>query len=387
MANLLCGILTGKGDDIKDTRTRGRLGTLASVVGICVNLLLFAGKFAVGLLTSSISITADALNNLSDAGSSVMALVSFGISAKPADRKHPFGHARIEYIASMMVSVAIIIIGFSLLRESLSKAVSGGEAANYGTTAFIVLLVSIALKLLLCLFYRRVGKFISSDVLKAAAADSLSDVVSTAAVLLGVVVYRFTSLMLDAYIGVAVAVFILISGAKIFKEATDSILGEAPGEKLENEIRSIVFSHPEALGIHDLALHNYGPGRTFASAHVEVDGGKDVYASHDAIDRIEREIESKLGIKCVIHLDPVAVGDPLTDKLYAEVREKIKDIDERITVHDFRIVPGTTHTNIIFDVVVPFEVKLSDEEIIGDIKDKIDELGENYYGVITVDRQ
>lgn len=387
MSNLLCGILTGKGGDIKNPRTRGRVGTLASVVGICVNILLFAGKFAVGLLTSSISITADALNNLSDAGSSVMALVSFGISARPADRKHPFGHARIEYIASMMVSVAIIFIGFSLFRESLSKAISGGKATDYGTVAVVVLAVSIALKLLLCLFYRRVGYFIGSDVLKAAASDSLSDVISTAAVLLGVVVYRLTSLMLDAYIGIAVAVFILVSGVKIFKEATDSILGEAPSAEIENEIRNIVFSHPEALGIHDLAIHNYGPGRIFASVHVEVDGGKDVYASHDAVDRIEREIESKLGIKCVIHLDPIAVGDPLTDKFYAEIAEKIKDIDERITIHDFRIVPGTTHTNLIFDVVVPFEVKLSNEEIIGDIEDKIDEIGENCYGVITVDRQ
>lgn len=364
---------------------------ISGLVGICVNILLFAGKLAVGLLCASVSITADAVNNLSDAGSSVITLVSFRISAKPADRKHPFGHARIEYIASMIVSLAIMMIGLSLLGDSASKAIFGGEPTSHGVLSVVVLCVSIAAKLGLFLFFRGMGRRIDSDVLAASASDSISDAASSAAVLLGVLISYLTSFDTDAYIGIAVAIFILVSGIKIFIEATNRILGEAPGDGSADEIKSIIFSYPEALGIHDLALHNYGPGRSFASVHVEVDGARDVYASHDAIDMMERDIDAKLGIKCVIHLDPIAVGDPETDRLHTLVTAVVHEIDARIDLHDFRMVPGTTHTNLIFDAVIPFEMCESDEELLAMIGKRITELGEadgeKYYGVITLERQ
>ena len=237
------------------------------------------------------------------------------------------------------------------------------------------------------MFNRKLGKRINSAVMAATAADSLSDALSTAAVLAATIIYRIWGFELDAYMGVIVAVLILRAGVGICKESLDSILGSAPDEELVELIKETIFSHPEALGIHDLVVHSYGPGRCFMSCHVEVDGGKDIYASHDAVDNIERELSRDLGVQGVIHLDPIAVGDPLTDKLRADVYEIASDINEKMNVHDFRIVPGTTHTNLIFDVVVPFEVKMSDEEICCIIREKISEIDENYFAVITIDRQ
>ena len=387
MTDLLCRFFIKDHNNCTDPKVRSRYGVLSGIVGIVVNFLLFAGKFVIGTLTASIAVTADAINNLSDAGSSVISLISFRISSKPADREHPFGHARIEYIASMIVSFIILIIGTSLAKDSALKIIWGGEKTDPSIAAMAVLGISILGKLWLFLFNRRIGKRINSAVMKATAADSLSDALSTAAVLAATVIYRIWGIELDAYMGVIVAVLILRAGIGILREALDSILGTAPDEELVELIKEIIFSHPEALGIHDLVVHNYGPGRCFVSCHVEVDGGKDIYASHDAIDNIEKELGSDLGVQGVIHLDPIAVGDPLTDRLRFKICDIAAEIDEKMNVHDFRIVPGTTHTNLIFDVVVPFEVKLGDDEVREMIQKKLWEENDSYFAVITIDRQ
>ena len=383
MTSLLCRLFIKDRENTGNIKVRAAYGTLSGTVGIVVNFLLFLGKIAVGLLTASIAITADAVNNLSDALSSVISLISFKISSKPADREHPFGHARIEYVASMIVSFIILFIGITLMKDSASKIFFGGEKTDPSIAAIIVLSVSILCKLWLFLFNRSLGKKINSSVMRATAADSLSDSVATGAVLASTLIYRFTDFELDAYMGIIVAIIIIRAGIGVFREAMDSILGSSPDNEIVEKVKDIIFSHPESVGIHDLVMHNYGPNRFFMTCHVEVDGGKDIYASHDAIDNMEREIFERLGIHCSIHLDPVAVGDPLTDELREKTYAIAASIDERMNIHDFRIVPGTTHINLIFDVVVPFEVKESDEVI----NSKVREMEGNYFAVITVDRQ
>lgn len=387
MTDLLCRLFVKDCENTGDIKVRARYGSLSGIVGIIVNILLFAGKFIIGTLTASIAITADAVNNLSDAGSSVISLISFRLSSKPADREHPFGHARIEYIASMIVSFIILFIGITLMKDSVMKIFFGGDKTDPSIYAMIVLAISILGKLWLWLFNRKLGNRIGSSVMKATAADSLSDAIATAAVLVATVIYRFTDLELDAYMGVIVAFIILRAGIGVFKDAMDSIIGTSPEIETVEKIKEIIFSHPEAVGIHDLVVHNYGPGRCFMTCHVEVDGGKNIYDSHDAIDNIEKELLQDLGIISSIHLDPVAVGDPLTDSLKESVWKIVTGIDGKMTIHDFRIVPGSTHTNLIFDVVVPFEVKLGDEAVKEMLCREIQRIDESYFAVITVDRQ
>ncbi|MBR4296336.1 MAG: cation transporter [Clostridia bacterium] len=387
MTNIICRLFIKDFENTSSPKVRARYGTVVSIVGILVNLLLFAGKFIIGTLTASLSITADAVNNLSDAGSSIISFISFKISSKPADREHPFGHARIEYIASMIVSFLVIFIGLSLFSESVKKVFGEGGKTDPSIAAIVVLAISILGKLWLFLFNRSIGKKINSSVMKAAAADSISDVLSSSAVLAATLIYRFTSIELDAYMGIIVALFIVNSGIKIFKEALDSILGTAPDALLVEKIKEIIFSHPGILGIHDLIIHNYGPGRCFVSSHVEVDGAEDIYISHDTIDNIEKDLALKLDVQAVIHLDPIAIGDPLTEKLRHDVQNITSQIDERITIHDFRIVPGNTHTNIIFDAAIPFELNKSNEEISSLLEQKIRELDQSFFAVITIDRQ
>ncbi len=366
---------------------RRRYGTVGSIVGIVVNLLLFAGKIIVGTLTASISVTADAVNNLSDAGSSVISLISFRLSAKPADREHPFGHARTEYVASMIVSFLIMLIGYELFADSLSKAINGGKETRHTAVTLVVLGVSILLKLWLCLFNRKVGKKINSGVMRATAADSLSDAVATFAVLAAAVISMLTKYDIDAYMGILASLFIFKSGIDVFRETYNSLLGTSPEEELVKNVERIILSHPEAIGIHDLMVHNYGPGRCFVSSHVEVDGSRNIFETHDAIDNIEKELSEALGVHCVIHLDPIAVGDSEVDALREKTLQTVRSVDVSLSIHDFRMVPGTTHCNLIFDIAAPYELKMSDEEISRTVADKIHREDGYYFAVITVDRQ
>ncbi|MDD7670771.1 MAG: cation diffusion facilitator family transporter [Ruminococcus sp.] len=368
-----------------DVSVRKTCGTIASIVGISINLLLFAGKFIAGTLAGSISITADALNNLSDAASSVISLVSFRISAKPADRDHPFGHERFEYVASLIVSFIILIIGFELFTDSIDKIIHPAET-EFSLLAVCVLVVSICFKLILYFFYRSVGRTVDSSVMMASSADSLSDVVSTGAVLVALFVSHLTGINLDGYIGAAVSIFIFISGLKILNENKNHIIGTAPDPELVEKIKSEARSHPEILGIHDMMIHNYGTSRCFATFHAEVDGRDDIFKSHDVIDLIERDVFEKYGVQCVIHLDPIETDNELVNELREDIYESVKGIDERLSVHDFRLVPGVTHTNLIFDVFVPFEVTTGDEELRSLINAKVKSISTGYHTVITFDR-
>jgi cation diffusion facilitator family transporter len=359
---------------------------MSSIVGIFVNLLLFAGKFIVGTLFTSVAIVADSFNNLSDAGSSIISLVTFRISGKPADRGHPFGHARIEYVASMIVSFIILVIGFQLLVDSF-KAVINPSETQADLLAIAVLSGAILFKLWLFLFYRKIAHKIDSTVLKAASVDSLSDVASTGAVLVSTLIIRFTGwTILDGIVGMIVAVMILIAGIRILRENMNSIMGEAPVAEVIDSIKEVVSHYPDALGIHDLMVHNYGPGHIIASLHIEVDGSKNIFELHDTIDNIERQIRDVLHIACTVHMDPIVVNDPLVTELHTKIQNLVREIDPAMNIHDFRYIHGTTHQNLIFDVAVPFEVKKSNDEVKREIEERIKKINPSYCCVLTIDR-
>ena len=385
MSEFLYKLFTG-GKCLSKADARQKIGTAAGIVGIITNVLLFAGKFLMGTLVGSISMRADGINNLADAGSSVISLISFRISSKPADRKHPYGHARIEYVASMIVSFLVLLIGADLLKESIGKIIEPSKT-EFSIVSIVVLGVSVIIKLALALFNSSLGKKIDSDVMKATAADSLSDALATTAVLISMLIMRFAGFDTDAYMGIIVAVIILVAGIKILAETKDHILGTAPDAEIIEAVHGIIRRYPESLGIHDMRIHNYGPGRTVASFHVEVDGGGDIFALHDAIDNMEKQIAEELSIECTIHLDPIVTDDEKVASLREAAKKKVLEIDGQLNIHDFRFVEGHTHTNLIFDVVAPFEIKMTDEELSCAVNTKIKEISPDYFTVITIDRE
>lgn len=367
---------------------RARYGTMVSVICILLNLLLTAGKLAVGTLLGSIAITADAVNNLSDAGSSLVSLVSFRMAAKPADREHPFGHARIEYVASMIVSFLILVVGFELLTTSIGKISAPAQPDDrYLLPSILVLCASIVVKLAMAGLNRGVGRRIDSSVMRATAVDSLSDCLSTFAVLLSTVLYAlFGWVFLDAIFGVLVSLFILFAGCRLLNETKNTILGERPVEKTVADIRRIVSEYPEALGIHDLMVHDYGPGHVIASLHVEVDGSRDFFEIHDVIDTIERRLSEELSIQCTIHADPLVIGDPETDRLHERMAAFAATLYPGVQVHDFRLVRGRTHSNLIFDVAVPYECPLDVQTLRTRFAEEGARIDPHYCTVITIDR-
>lgn len=385
MTELLGKLFIKDPDNVKDAAVRRAWGTLVSVIGIIANILLFAGKFAVGTLFGAVSISADAINNLSDAGSQLISLVSFRISAKPADRRHPFGHARIEYVASMAVSFVILVVGFDLLRESVGKIFSHGET-EFSWLSVAVLGVSVAVKLALALLNSRIGAKTDSSVMRATAVDSLSDVAATGGVLAAQLLLRFAGINADAYLGAAVSLLIMWAGVRILNEQKNLLLGEAPDEELVRQILGIVNSYDGILGVHDLIVHNYGPGRSIVSLHAEVDGSADIFESHDLIDNVEKRLADELGLSATIHLDPIVTDNGEVSAVRRAVQLKMEEIDPRFTIHDFRMVKGKTHTNLIFDIAAPFEQKLGDADIRSAACAKLRELDPSYCGVITVDR-
>ena len=367
-------------------KVRARCGSAVAIIGIIVNLFLAAFKLFAGILSGSISITADAVNNISDAGSQVVSLITFKISAKPADRDHPFGYARIEYVASMIVSFLILFVSISLFSESVQKILNPTET-DYSILVMIILGVSVLGKLWLFFFGRSAGKKLNSDVIKASATDSLSDAGATLAVLVSAIIAKLSGFDIDGYMGIAVAVIIFIAGIKVLNETKNSILGSAPEPEVVEGIHNIVKEYPQILGIHDMVVHNYGPGNTICSFHAEVDGKVDVYATHDCIDNVERRLYNDLGIRATIHMDPIVTDDEKVTALRISVAAAVKRIDERLTIHDFRYVEGITHSNLIFDVTVPFEIKESNDRIKELISNQIAEIDPNYFAVITVDRE
>lgn len=373
----------------KDSSTpsgREAYGRVAGIVGIICNLLLSVMKFIIGTITHSVSITADATNNMTDAGSSIVTLVGFRLSEKPADEDHPYGHARIEYITGLIISFLTLIIGYDILKTSVSKILHPEDIA-FSWTAVIILFVSIFVKLWLSLFNKSLGKRIKSKALEATAADSRNDVVATAAVLAVTLISHFTSLNLDGYMGVIVAIFIIISGIGLVKETVSPLLGQAPSKEMFEMIEKNILSYENVLGVHDLMVHSYGPGSYFASAHIEMDARIDVLTCHDVMDTIERDFLREHNIHIVVHLDPTVLDCEETNELKEVVRQILFHIDPVITFHDFRVVYGETAKNVLFDVVVPPKFKYSDDELISLIKNRVNEAGNgNLYAVVVVDR-
>lgn len=386
LTELLCRLFVKDRDNIKSPSVRRAYGTMVSVVGIIFNMLVAAGKIVVGAVFGAVSLVGDGINNLSDAGSQIISFISFKMAAKPADRDHPFGHARIEYVASMIVSFFVLLVGWNLLSESVEKILDKDSKTSFSWIMIAVLAVSIVVKVWLFLFNRAVAKRIDSSVMKATAADSLSDAGASAAVLVAMLIFNFTGVDIDGYMGVAVAVVIFIAGIKILNDTKNSILGEAPSEEVVEDIKRIVGEFPDALGIHDMVVHSYGPGRFVANLHIEVDGSKDIFVSHDMIDLIEKRLNGELGILSNIHMDPIVVDDAENDAMRAFSIECVKAVDERMDIHDFRFVRGRTHTNLLFDISAPFELNLSNSEIKAAVQSKVAEKEPNYFIVVNVDR-
>lgn len=368
---------------VQTPAVRTAYGKLSSTVGILCNLLLFLGKILVGTLSSSVSITADAVNNLSDASSSIISLLGFKMGSKPADREHPYGHARYEYLSGLMVALLILVIGVELFQSSLDKILHPSPVA-FSWVSVVVLAVSILVKLWMALFNRSMGRAISSQTLEATAADSRNDVISTTAVLAAALLSHFTSWELDGWMGLAVALFILYSGFGLVKDTLDPLLGKAPDPELVQGIQKKILSYPGVLGTHDLMIHDYGPGRQFGSVHVEMAAEEDVLASHDVIDNIERDFLEQEHLNLIVHLDPIVTADSSVSELRSWISQQVRTIHPDLTIHDLRIVPGPTHTNVIFDCVVPYGVG-SNEEIKEQISSLVRQQYPTYYCVITID--
>lgn len=367
-----------------EEKKRRVYGTLGAVVGIFLNICLFAGKYLAGFLSGSIAIMADAFNNLSDAGSSFISLIGFVFSGKKPDLDHPFGHGRIEYLAGLGVSFLILLMGVELAKNSVQKILHP-VSVQISTLSIAVLSASILVKLYMAYYNHAIGKKIRSATMAATATDSLSDAAATTVVLLAMLFLAVTGINIDGYCGILVAVFILAAGIGAAKETVSPLLGQAPDPEFVKEIKELVMQHEEVLGIHDMAVHDYGPGRVMVSLHAEVSGDGNIYELHDLIDRIERELKEKLHCETVIHMDPIDVGNEKTVEMKEEIVKLVKAIDERLTIHDFRMVMGTTHHNMIFDVVIPADFKLSQEELKDIIQKKVWEKWPDYYVVIDVD--
>lgn len=386
MTDLILRIFVRDYKNTEDPAVRDKCGRVAGAVGIITNFLLFLMKILVGTVFHSVSVTADAVNNLTDSGSSVVTLIGFKMASKPADEKHPFGHARIEYLSGVIVSFIVIFLGLQLGMSSIEKILTPEENA-LTPVALVVLVISILAKLWQCLFYRKVGRMIKSESVEATSKDSRNDVIATGVVLLGAVITMLTGVNLDGYMGAAVALFIVFSGVQLTISTADPLLGQAPEGELVQTITEKMLSYPGIIGMHDLAVHNYGVGRCFASAHCEVDAKNDILVSHDLIDNIERDFSRDLGIHMVIHLDPVIVGDARTDALHRKVQSLVTALYPTVTIHDFRVIWGVTHSNIVFDAAVPFAVKDSDAVITQKLEAEIQKLDPDYRTVVTIDRR
>ncbi len=377
-------------DNIGETN-RAKIGRRAGIVGIGVNIFLFVIKLVAGILSGGVSIIADAINNLTDAGSSIIVLIGYIIAAKPADREHPYGHARIEYLCSLFISIIVTFLGFELFRTSVESIVSGGEGAVFGTVSVAIMVVAILVKIFLAVYFHRVGNRIQSSSLKASAMDSIGDVCATTAVIVGMCLTPLIGNVADGIFGALIAVYIFIMGVRLIKESSDTLLGVAPDVELIKAIVGKLKSYEGVLGIHDLVVHNYGVDRFFASVHLEMDASCDVMKSHDIIDNIEVDFKEELGIHLVIHFDPIAVNDESVNELHNKIRGIVDSIaaeySSPVSLHDFRVVYGVTHTNIIFDIAVTHELPLSNEEIVRMIREEVTKkLGKEYNVVITVDR-
>lgn len=384
MISLLAKWLIPNRDKVENSEVRRAWGSLCGFMGIALNLLLFAGKLAAGALSGSIAVTADAFNNLSDAGSSVVTLLGFRLAGKKPDADHPFGHGRMEYVSGLAVAGLILLMGAELAKSSFEKILHP-EAVSFSWLAAAILLLSVGVKVYMYLYNKSVGKKIRSAAMAATASDSLSDTAATAAVLLAMLVGHWSGVQLDGWTGLLVALFILWSAVQAARDTVSPLLGQSPDPLLVKEIEELVMAHDAVVGVHDLVVHDYGPGRRIISLHAEVPADGQVLALHDVIDNIEAELSRKLHCEAVIHMDPVVVGDPQVDALHEKVAALIRTIDPRITIHDFRIVPGATHTNLIFDAVIPFDERLTRPQVAAQICQLVQGLDGRYRAVVKIE--
>lgn len=385
MVQVLARIFIKNREQIEKPEVRRAYGMLCSIVGIGLNVLLFAGKYLAGVLSGSIAITADAFNNLSDAGSSVITLVGFKFSGMKPDKDHPFGHGRIEYLSGLGVAMLIILMGFELFKSAIGK-IMNPEPVETGALTVAILLVSVCVKLYMSFYNRSIGNKIDSEAMKATATDSLSDSVATTAVLVSMLAAHFTGILIDGWCGLVVAVMVLFAGYKAAKDTIDPLLGGPPSKEFVREIRDIVMSHEEVIGIHDLVVHDYGPGRCMVSLHGEVPANGDIITLHDMIDHIEKELCEKLGCEAVIHMDPLETDNVKITEMKHELLTYINSELPGISIHDFRMVQGPTHTNLIFDAVVPYGFDMANEEVKEGLEKLVQKHWENYFAVVHVEQ-
>lgn len=385
MITLLSKLIIKNYNDYASPSVRLKYGMLCGAVGIFFNILLFTGKILAGTLTGSIGITADAFNNLSDAGSSAITLVGFRLSDAKADKEHPFGHGRFEYIAGLIVSMAILLMGFELAKTSVDKIIHP-EEVTFSFLAMGVLIASILTKLYMFFYNRGIGKKIDSAAMRATALDSFSDVTATSVVLLSMLIGKWTGWKIDGYAGLLVALFIGYTGIRAAQETISPLLGQSPTREFVDKIEQIVLAQDGVIGVHDLVVHDYGPGRRMISLHAEVPADGNMILLHDTVDNLEKQLRKECGCEAVIHMDPVETNNKETNRLRAETLSILWDLDERLTLHDFRVVPGTTHTNLVFDVVVPFDFPMTDEAVRNAVNERVHALEGTCYAVIDIDK-
>ncbi len=374
-----------KDGDVKDAEVRRKYGYLGSFTGIALNILLFIGKIIAGFIAGAVSVIADAFNNLSDAGSSILTLVGFKFAGRPADKEHPFGHGRMEYVTGLIISFIILLMGFELAKSSVSKIVSPEEII-FSPLAIGILVASVFVKLWMSLFNRKLGNAINSTALRATATDSLTDSIATAAVIISICISHFAGINLDGYTGALVSLFIIYSGINTFRDSLTPLLGSRPDKEFVQEIYERVMSYPNIVGVHDLIIHDYGVGNVIVSLHAEVPCNMDFMEAHELIDIIEDDLKAQYSCLATLHMDPVAAHDEETQNLKAMVIKIVKELDSSLTIHDFRMTKGNTHVNLLFDVVVPYGFKYSDSETIEIIREKIHNIDEKYFAVIVVDK-
>lgn len=385
MTNLLLKLFIKDYNNTSDNSVRQKYGFLSGIVGIIVNIILATIKLIIGITVNSISITADAVNNYSDAGSSAVTLIGFKIANRPADEEHPFGHGRYEYIAGLIVSFVVLIFGFDLMKTSVER-IFNPVSLNFSIIAVVALSVSILGKIWLAFFNKKLAKAINSPTMSAVATDCISDCAATAVTIVSLLISHFTSINIDSYLGICVAVIIFIAGINIIKETLNPLIGQAIDKETADKIRGELMSYEGIIGMHDLIIHSYGTNNTFGSVHAEVPANCNILEIHDTIDTIEREIKRKFGIEISIHMDPLVTDDKFVDEMKEMTFHLLSEIDDNISFHDFRVVSGPIHTNFIFDVVMPHSMKYSESEFIKIISDKFTEKNENYFAVVTVDR-
>lgn len=385
MTDLLIKIFIKDSKNIGSPQVRAKYGMLSGFVGVAVNAILCIIKFAIGAITGSIAITGDAFNNLSDAGSSVVSLLGFKLASKPADKEHPYGHGRLEYLCGMGVGALILFMGYELIKSSISKIIKPDETV-FSWVAVIVLAASILGKIWLAVFNKKIGKAINSETVDAVATDSINDIIATTASIIALILSRYFSIPFDGIFGVIVSCFVLYAGFGVFKSTISPLLGQPPTEETVREIEEKILSYDGILGVHDLIIHDYGPGRCFVTAHAEVSSETDIMQSHDLIDVIEQDISAQTGYTITLHMDPLVENDETITAAKAMVNQIVTEIEPTLSIHDFRLVSGPHHTNLIFDLVIPFTVKTDSSAIIGRINAELEKHDKNYYAVITVDR-